>query len=124
MFHCLRLKQGAKINIVLRRNFSDRGVSDHGYIADPIFCRVQGLITAARRLEAIIGAPLMGRVMHSGGLDTYREHCRSRRPAGAYKMRKRRVKKGNGGGSGLERTRLCRFPCLTGKKPGLLAIFD
>ncbi len=30
------------------------------------------LITAARRAETIIGAPLMGRVMHSGGLDKYR----------------------------------------------------
>ena len=31
------------------------------------------LITAARRAETIIGAPLMGRVMHSGGLDKYRK---------------------------------------------------
>lgn len=31
------------------------------------------LIIAARRAEAIIGAPLMGRVMHSGGLDKYRK---------------------------------------------------
>src|SRR5690606_424229 len=30
------------------------------------------LIAAARHAEAIIGAPLMGRVMHSGGLDKYR----------------------------------------------------
>ncbi len=31
------------------------------------------LIVAARRAEEIIGAPLMGRVMHSGGLDKYRK---------------------------------------------------
>ncbi|MGM0584651.1 MAG: hydroxymethylglutaryl-CoA lyase [Pseudomonadota bacterium] len=30
------------------------------------------LITAANKAEEIIGAPLMGRVMHSGGLDRYR----------------------------------------------------
>lgn len=30
------------------------------------------LIAAARHAEAIIGAPLMGRVMHSGGLDKFR----------------------------------------------------
>ena len=31
------------------------------------------LIIASRRAEAIISAPLMGRVMHSGGLDKYRK---------------------------------------------------
>ncbi len=30
------------------------------------------LIVAAQKVEEIIGAPLMGRVMHSGGLDKYR----------------------------------------------------
>ncbi|MAW88093.1 MAG: hydroxymethylglutaryl-CoA lyase, partial [Phyllobacteriaceae bacterium] len=31
------------------------------------------LIAAAVKAEEIIGAPLMGRVMHSGGLDNYRK---------------------------------------------------
>jgi len=31
------------------------------------------LIVAALKVEEIIGAPLMGRVMHSGGLDKYRK---------------------------------------------------
>jgi hydroxymethylglutaryl-CoA lyase len=31
------------------------------------------MIAAALKAEAIIGAPLMGRVMHSGGLDKYRK---------------------------------------------------
>lgn len=31
------------------------------------------MILAAQKAEAIIGAPLMGRVMHSGGLDAYRK---------------------------------------------------
>ncbi|TNE39532.1 MAG: hydroxymethylglutaryl-CoA lyase [Alphaproteobacteria bacterium] len=33
---------------------------------------LEKLIAAARRAEEIIGAPLMGRVMHSGGLDKFR----------------------------------------------------
>lgn len=32
------------------------------------------LIVAATKAERIIGAPLMGRIMHSGGLDKYRKH--------------------------------------------------
>lgn len=34
------------------------------------------MILAAQKAEAIIGAPLMGRVMHSGGLDAYRKAAR------------------------------------------------
>lgn len=37
------------------------------------------LIAAAQKAEAIIGAPLMGRVMHSGGLDKYRRAQRGER---------------------------------------------
>ena len=33
---------------------------------------LEKLILAAQKAEQIIGAPLMGRVMHSGGLDRYR----------------------------------------------------
>lgn len=36
---------------------------------------LEKMIAAALKAEEIIGAPLMGRVMHSGGLDPYRNKC-------------------------------------------------